>query len=147
MRLAALALSALIAVPALAEAYSFRLSVGEARAAQREQGVPETAPEGTRALILDRTNGTRFKWLMLECPHGDAVQWSINKRGGVGSDRSEDADLVLAPHESGTVTTRCMRASCVIHVTSGDDRRADFALTKGQSAEIPLGDWDVELEP
>jgi hypothetical protein len=48
-------------------------------------------------------------WLMIGWPEGRKdAEYAINEAGSLGAS-DEDADLALAPKESGLVTARCLR--------------------------------------
>ena len=148
-RLSFFILCVLVAFPLLAEGYSFHLRVTDGRTGllSNPQGAPspeqlEEAAQ-SRVLLFERVQGANFVWLMLGWPEGTNAEYGLNEIGT----SEEDADLTLAPKESGMMTARCLRAQCRIHVTDGGDRRIDVTLNEGQSADLPIdGDWDLELD-
>lgn len=155
-RLLALTLCALFALPALAAGYSFHLRVTDGRtgilsnpqeepAAMPAEQLAEAAK--SRVLLFERVQGARFVWLMIGWPEGRKdAEYAINEAGSLWAS-DEEADLALAPKESGLVTVRCLRAQCRIHVTDGGDRRVDVTLNEGQSADLPMNaDFDVALD-
>ena len=66
-----------------------------------------------RVLMLDKTAGTKWTWLMLSWPEGKSVEHGLNIRGGatVGT----NADMSLKPVDEKSVQVRCLREACVLN--------------------------------
>ncbi|HUR83355.1 MAG TPA: hypothetical protein VM733_21530 [Thermoanaerobaculia bacterium] len=148
-----LALVLLIALPALADGYSFHLRVTDGKTALLANPAgapPQMQPDAaakTRVLSFERVKGAHFQWMMLGWPEEKKdVSYLLNDRGG--AKEVEKADIAIAPLESGAVAITCHRSRCAVHVSDGGDRRADATLTKGQTADFPLNaDFKLEFEP
>ena len=100
---------------------------------------------GDRVIVLDRTTGTHWTWLMLSWPRDrPAVEYTINATGSARP--GAEGDISLRPNDDGTIRTRCLRGECVIRVTTSNMLRFSVTLKKGETKDLPLdSDFDVSL--
>ena len=85
-----------------------------------------------RAVMLDRTTGTKFEWLMLT--GSDTVRTPEHTIGERGSAKRDAADLGFTDREDGTVRVRCLRAGC--RITIGDKV---IDLKRDETADVASG--------
>ena len=95
-----------------------------------------------RVMMLDRTSGTHWNWLMLSwLAKKPAPEHGIND-SGVGV-VGKTADVSLTPIDNETFSLRCLHDQC--EVTTARDGKAEKAtLGKGQSQKMAF-DSDVRV--
>lgn len=91
-----------------------------------------------RVVMLDRTSGTRWRWLMLSwLEEKPDVEQTIATRGAAPR---ESADLALSAGARGHFRVRCLREECSVRVTPADGDAQSVTLKRGeQSGDLPSG--------
>jgi hypothetical protein len=146
----ALAATALLALPAAAaeDAYSFHVRSTDGRTALQANPnlaelkmTPEQLERAAkdRVLLLNRTSGSYWSWLMLSWPEKTEVEHGINLKGTGKPDST--ADLGLAPKEDGTIRVRCLREQCRLNVTLADDSLKTAELKNDETKDFPLDSY------
>jgi hypothetical protein len=91
----------------------------------------------SRVLLLDRTSGTKWTWLILSWleTHPDAEN-RLNESGvaAVG----KNADVGVTPLDENTFRVRCLRERCEVTIARGDEKQT-ATLTNGQSQNAAFG--------
>lgn len=97
---------------------------------------------GNRVLLLDRTAGTKWTWLILNWmeSHPDAEN-GLNESGvaAVG----KNADVGVTPIDDHTFRVRCLRERCEVTIAR-DAEKQTVTLRKDQSQTAPF-DSDVRV--
>ena len=95
-----------------------------------------------RVMMLDRTSGTHWNWLMLSwLDKKPAPEHGIND-AGVGV-VGKTADVSLTPIDNETFSLRCLHDQCEV-TTARDGKSEKVALKKGESKKVAF-DSDVRV--
>jgi hypothetical protein len=147
----AVTLAAITLPAAAADHYKFRVRVTDGRTGLLSNpdvdklAMPAEQLEraaGDRVIVLDRTDGTHWRWLMLSwIDKNPKPEQRINDRGANGP--AAEADLGVTASGENEVSVRCLREQCQLAVSAAD-RQDRFTLAKGQSRTVP-SDAEVEL--